>query len=75
VPQPRHYPDPRQRIVANREMAALEQSGKDQSRLDALRESYQFAGDETCTTCGLCESACPVGINTGALTSQLRQQI
>jgi len=65
---------PRQRIVANREMAALSQSGQDAARLEDLRERYQFAGDETCTTCGLCESACPVGINTGALTSQLRQQ-
>ncbi|KMJ52991.1 4Fe-4S ferredoxin [Vogesella sp. EB] len=63
---------PRQRIVANREMALLEKQG-DSERLAELRDAYQYAGDETCTTCGLCETACPVGINTGSLTSLIRE--
>jgi D-lactate dehydrogenase len=63
---------PRQRIVANREMALLEKTG-DSERLAEIRAAYQYAGDETCTTCGLCETACPVGINTGSLTSLIRQ--
>ncbi|MBI3146829.1 MAG: FAD-binding oxidoreductase [Pseudogulbenkiania sp.] len=64
---------PRQRIVANREMASLRASGSEPGRLAELEALYQYAGDETCTTCGLCETACPVGINTGKLTSQIRQ--
>ena len=63
---------PRQRIVANREMALLEKQG-DSERLADIQAAYQYAGDETCTTCGLCETACPVGINTGSLTSLIRE--
>lgn len=63
---------PRQRIVANREMALLEKQG-DKERLAEIQATYQYAGDETCTTCGLCETACPVGINTGSLTSLIRE--
>ena len=62
---------PRQRIVANREMATLAKTG-DQDKLAEIRQAYQYAGDDTCTTCGLCETACPVGINTGSLTSLIR---
>ncbi|WP_293763989.1 FAD-binding and (Fe-S)-binding domain-containing protein [uncultured Aquitalea sp.] len=64
---------PRQRIVANREMASLRQQGGNEERLAALTAAYDYAGDATCTTCGLCETACPVGINTGSLTSLLRE--
>ncbi|WP_234985861.1 FAD-binding and (Fe-S)-binding domain-containing protein [Pseudogulbenkiania subflava] len=64
---------PRQRIVANREMAALRSAGDAPDRLAELEALYQYAGDDTCTTCGLCETACPVGINTGKLTTQIRQ--
>ncbi|SCK04875.1 FAD-binding and (Fe-S)-binding domain-containing protein [Vogesella sp. LIG4] len=63
---------PRQRIVANRAMAQLEKQGEHE-QLAEMRSAYQYAGDETCTTCGLCETACPVGINTGSLTSLLRE--
>lgn len=65
---------PRQRIVANREMAALRTSGQAPGRLAELERLYAYAGDETCTTCGLCETACPVGINTGSLTRLLREE-
>ncbi|MGL6046231.1 MAG: FAD-linked oxidase C-terminal domain-containing protein, partial [Vogesella sp.] len=40
---------PRQRSVANREMALLEKKG-DSERLAEIRTAYQYAGDETCTT-------------------------
>ena len=63
---------PRQRIVANREMSRLEESGEDMERLRELRESYEYDGEQTCATCSMCEPACPVSINTGSLTKDIR---
>ncbi|WP_409525115.1 FAD-binding and (Fe-S)-binding domain-containing protein [Nitrincola sp. MINF-07-Sa-05] len=64
---------PRQRIVIWREIARLEQSGEDPTRLQKLRQDYRFQGDATCAACGLCSTACPVGINTGDLTREIRR--
>ncbi|MGL6070034.1 FAD-binding and (Fe-S)-binding domain-containing protein [Craterilacuibacter sp.] len=63
---------PRQRIVARREIAALGAAGTAPAALQELEARYVYAGEETCVACGLCETACPVGINTGKLTLQLR---
>ncbi|MBR9884683.1 MAG: (Fe-S)-binding protein, partial [Oceanospirillales bacterium] len=63
---------PRQRIVIWREIARLERSGEDPQRLSRLRKDYGYQGDETCAACGLCSTACPVGINTGDLTRSIR---
>ncbi|WP_151703979.1 FAD-binding and (Fe-S)-binding domain-containing protein [Nitrincola alkalilacustris] len=63
---------PRQRIVIWREIARLTQSGEDPDRLQQLRQDYRFQGDATCAACGLCSTACPVGINTGDLTREIR---
>ncbi|MBY4676025.1 FAD-binding and (Fe-S)-binding domain-containing protein [Marinobacterium arenosum] len=65
---------PRQRIVIWREIARLEASGEDPQRLAELRKEYQYQGDETCAACGLCSTACPVGINTGNLTRSIRSR-
>lgn len=65
---------PRQRIVAQREISHLQQSGVAPARLKALQQAYRYAGIDTCAACGLCSTACPVGINTGDLTRQLRAQ-
>jgi len=64
---------PRQRIVIWREIARLQQSGEDPDRLQQLRQDYRFQGDATCAACGLCSTACPVGINTGDLTREIRR--
>ncbi len=63
----------RQRIVIFREMTRLTASGKDPERLKHLREQYQWYGDRTCATDGLCALTCPVEIDTGQLIKSLRQ--
>ena len=65
---------PRQRIVVYRQMASLKKSGHEPHILAALRKSYQYSGDETCATDGLCATACPVGIDTGKLIKSIRQE-
>ena len=64
---------PRHRIVANREISRLEREGEFQEA-NELREAYVYDGLETCATCSLCSSVCPVGIDTGALTKHLRAE-
>ena len=63
----------RQRIVIFREMTRLTASGEDPERLKHLREQYQWYGDRTCATDGLCALTCPVEIDTGQLIKSLRQ--
>lgn len=65
---------PRQRIVIWREIARLEASGEDAERLAKLRKEYEYQGTDTCAACGLCSTACPVGINTGDLTRSIRSR-
>jgi len=65
---------PRQRIVAYREIASLKKSGKEPHLLAQLNKIYQYSGNETCATDGLCASACPVKIDTGKLIKELRRE-
>lgn len=64
----------RQRIVIQRELARLKQSGDNPERLALLVKQYQYLGNETCAGDGLCSLSCPMGINTADLTHLVRQQ-
>ncbi|HIZ33345.1 MAG TPA: FAD-binding oxidoreductase [Candidatus Bacteroides merdigallinarum] len=65
----------RQRIVIQREIARLRQSGEDPERLALLAKQYYYPGNQTCAGDGLCSLSCPMGINTGDLTHYVRQQL
>jgi D-lactate dehydrogenase len=54
-------------------MAAAAQ-GADTALLHELEEDYRYEGVETCAVDGMCETACPVGINTGHLVKRLRAE-
>ena len=64
---------PRQRIVINREISRLEAIGNHKEAKE-YKDLYQYDGIETCATCSLCSSACPVKIDTGSLTKHLRAE-
>jgi D-lactate dehydrogenase len=63
---------PRQRISVQREIARLRVSCENPARLAALEDGYRYQGEQTCAADGLCAVACPVEINTGEHTKQLR---
>lgn len=64
---------PRQRIQIRRQLKKLEQTGQKAAYKKLLAE-YEYAGLDTCATDGLCQSECPVSINTGDLVKRLRQE-
>src|SRR6185295_18947212 len=62
---------PRQRIVLRREIAR-QPEGSPVRR--ALLEEQEYDSLETCAADGSCQLACPVGIDTGKLVKELRQE-
>jgi len=64
---------PRQRIVINREISRLEAIGNHKEAKE-YKDLYQYDGIETCATCSLCSTTCPVKIDTGSLTKHLRAE-
>jgi len=65
---------PRQRIVTRREIARLTASGESPERLERFEAGWAYLGDVTCAADGMCQTACPVGIDTGKLTKTLRAE-
>ncbi len=63
---------PRQRIVSLR---AIEQARADGDMVlaDALEKDYNYDAVDTCAVDGMCQTACPVDINTGNLVKHLRR--
>ena len=64
---------PRRRIVLRREMARASAVG-DADLLARLEQEYQYDAIDTCAVDGMCQSACPVLIDTGDLTRRLRSE-
>lgn len=64
---------PRERIVLRREIARAEAAG-DEELTRTLRSEYDYDGVDTCAVDGMCQTACPVFINTGDLVRRLRQE-
>ncbi len=65
---------PRQRITVYREISHLNAEKKDIRRKKELEKMFEYQGEETCATDGLCELSCPVDIDTGSLVKKLRKE-
>jgi D-lactate dehydrogenase len=63
---------PRQRIVIQREISRLRAGGGDGQARARYEDDYGYLGEQTCATDGLCATTCPVSINTGEHTKELR---
>ncbi|HOT53905.1 MAG TPA: FAD-binding and (Fe-S)-binding domain-containing protein [Bacteroidales bacterium] len=64
----------RQRIIVQREIRRLKETGENPGLLKQLDKDYFYPGRATCAGDGLCATSCPMEINTGELTHYLREQ-
>ncbi|MFJ4039460.1 FAD-binding and (Fe-S)-binding domain-containing protein [Microbacterium sp. NPDC090007] len=64
---------PRQRIVVRRASTAARERG-DGALVAELEKDYDYDGVQTCAVDGMCQTACPVLINTGALMKRFRRE-
>ena len=62
---------PRERIVLRREIARARDAG-DAILVATLEREYDYDAIQTCAVDGMCQTACPVLINTGDLVRRLR---
>ncbi|WP_345802997.1 FAD-binding and (Fe-S)-binding domain-containing protein [Microbacterium sp. AZCO] len=64
---------PRERIVLRREIQRARDRG-DEQLVRTLQDEYGYDGVQTCAVDGMCQTACPVLINTGDLVRRLRKE-
>jgi D-lactate dehydrogenase len=64
---------PRQRIVTLRAIEAARLAG-DMALVKQLERDYDYESVQTCAVDGMCQTACPVDINTGLLVKRLRRE-
>lgn len=63
---------PRQRIVTLRAIESARLAG-DTALVRELEKDYDYESVDTCAVDGMCQTACPVDINTGSLVKRLRK--
>jgi D-lactate dehydrogenase len=63
---------PRQRIVSLRAIEQARQDGN-LALVAEMEKDYEYDAVQTCAVDGMCQTACPVNINTGSLVKTLRQ--
>ncbi|MET3173127.1 UNVERIFIED_ORG: D-lactate dehydrogenase [Arthrobacter sp. UYCu721] len=63
---------PRQRIVTLRAIESARLAG-DTALVKELEKDYEYESVDTCAVDGMCQTACPVDINTGSLVKKLRK--
>ena len=63
---------PRQRIVTLRAIESARLAG-DTALVKQLEKDYDYESVETCAVDGMCQTACPVEINTGLLVKRMRR--
>jgi D-lactate dehydrogenase len=64
---------PRQRIVVTREMTRLRSGDPGERRwAERLRAQFAYDGIETCAGDSMCQTACPIKIDTGALVKEMK---
>jgi len=64
---------PRERIVMRRELERARDAGDD-DLVRSIQNEYRYDGVQTCAVDGMCQTACPVLINTGDLVRRLRAE-
>ncbi|UVJ39228.1 FAD-binding oxidoreductase [Arthrobacter sp. CJ23] len=64
---------PRERIVLRRELERARNVG-DVELARTIENEYEYDGIQTCAVDGMCQTACPVLINTGDLVRRLRSE-
>jgi D-lactate dehydrogenase len=64
---------PRQRIALRRALARARSEG-DEALVAELEDAQEYDVVETCAVDGMCQTACPVSINTGDLVRRLRKE-
>jgi D-lactate dehydrogenase len=63
---------PRQRIAVQREISRLRATRENSERLAEFEKDYTYLGEQTCAVDGMCAVGCPIDINTGAHTREIR---
>jgi D-lactate dehydrogenase len=65
---------PRQRIAVTRELVRLRGTGDadDRAWADAIADDFEYDGIATCAGDSMCQTSCPVKIDTGALMKEAK---
>lgn len=67
---------PRQRIAVRKEIQRLEKytnrNAEQEEILNELKQGYKYYGVETCATCSMCATLCPLEIDTSRIALELK---